>query len=377
MVLQVWGVSSGPYMQALEFCMAIGGMCGALLLEVITGSKNQSGTQSEICKIQHMKSKDELNITGNIDTSFYHTDQNNASMLESVFQNTSRKTDNETLPGISDKSHFEYLYLTIGIYLFLTALLLFVLSRRKPIVDNDNDAVSNSKQMQTDKNGKTNSKYLIMGIVACLLIFYFFYIGLHTTYTGLITTFSVTHLCWPRSHGNLLPAINWGTTAFSKFVCIFLSRWIGPARIMLCCISIIIGLLTLLSFIIDKGPYVLWIFVAIFGLIFAPIFPSTFTWLNNHVEVTGKLLAILHMSIGLGVVGFTTLTSWLFEHVHPLWFLYMLVIGSTVSAIALYMAVHFGNRLGERFTYQRNAPVNEDNGVVITLVDGHREDLTK
>ena len=398
MLLTIWGANSGSFMQAEELCMSVGGMCGILLLEALTGTPTATHGHNPRCwpnntahvnqshaglPVKHgyfvnkTKFTSKPNVTLlRIRDGFIHLNKHyNSSNSTLSFQRRSALNQNVSQSDVLHDSNFEYLYMILGIFLLLTALPFMVLSVKKYNVDVVTHIQPSPKESDNhESNNEKRTRILRAGIIACMLIFFFVYVGVHVTYTGLITTFSVTYLCWSRTNGNLLPSLNWGTTALSKFLSIFLARLIKPDRIMVFCISMVAGLFILLTFLVDEGPLVLWICSAACGLLFAPIFPSTFTWFNNHVELTGTLVGTVQISLAIGVILFTTSTSWLFENVHAMWFLYVTVIGSLASALTLYLAVILGSKHGGRFKNDISTPLHEDQMNDIPLVTRQSEE---
>ena len=342
MTLVLWGSEAPPYMQMQDFSFSIGGVVGILILEAFTGSKSEASyKKSEKCERIAIPEVNNTEKTYHNGTVLGYSNYTNSVPREALSNTTSSVT-------LDSKSNFEYVYVILCIYMLISAIPFLIYYLRNidllKLLD-----VKEDQDMKTTSEKQKDSR-LKYALLLCIFTLFFFFVGGNESFFGLMTTFAVNFLCWSRSQGNLIPSMTWAATATAQIFAIAFAKYFKPILIMV--FSMTLGSLTLLVLIlaIDQSNIVMWVCCAIYGIASAPIFPNGLSWMNTHISVSGKLMALVQIFGGLGAVAVPTLVGWLFDNVNGIWYLYVSFICALTCAIALYSGMVIGNKYGDRFS---------------------------
>ena len=200
------------------------------------------------------------------------------------------------------------------------------------------------------KISKDNVKYYKTLVVAMCAVFLFFYIGVEVTYGSFIFTFAVTYkeLCFSKSKAALLNAVYWGSFTFGRLVSIAIAMLKISTTVML--VSDLIGCMCaiLLITIIHISDVVIWIGTALLGVAIASIFPSMLLWVDEHLEVTGKVTAVLVNGAALGDMILTLTVGLLITNVNPNFFLSLSLVYCSAATL-VYIIVLVVSYLWRRY----------------------------
>ena len=334
MLLKIWGEDAAVYLQTQEFFFSIGGVTGILILEAFTKLKTGDSNDTQRCERR-----------GAVQT--------NSSLQMEATLNTHNLTGynvtynmNDTHVNIIDANDFEYVYLIISGFLLLSSVPFFIYYMRKIELTELEDISDGDKQEENIKDSlNIPTRGLKFVIIALVLVVYFFFVGANESFYGLMTTFTVGYLCWDRSLGNLIPSLTWGITGVMQLLSIAIAKFVKPARILICSVTLMICALLALVIAVDKSDLTMWIVAAVYAVGSAPVFPNTLSWFNHHIQVTGTLMAIVQIAVGLGAVLIPFLIGWLFENTSKVWYVYMVFISLVVCGMAFAALIPLGVRL--------------------------------
>ena len=328
-MLRLWNEKSGPYMQALHFSFALGTFVAPLLAEpFITHNATPDIPTSHYCNPPDDTVND-TNCTGINDTL------------------ASNCTDASDDSNFFSSIQFGWAYWISAFAMLLVAIPLIYFAactkRRHPqlqqITQKKNVFASNKRK--TSKDSVKHYKIFWILIVAMCAVFLFFYIGVEVTYGSFVFTFAVTYkeLCFSKSKAALLNAVYWGSFTFGRLVSIGIAMLKIPTTFML--VSDLIGCMcaVLLVTIIHTSAVVIWIGTALLGFAIASVFPSMLLWVDEHLEVTGKVTAVLVNGAALGDMVLTLTVGLLITNVNPNFFLYLSLVYCSAATLVYIIAL--------------------------------------
>ena len=188
-------------------------------------------------------------------------------------------------------------------------------------------------------------KYPAFVILFCFMLCY---IGSEHSYGSLLFTYAVKgKLQFDKGAAATLTAVFWGLFAFARLFSILLALLKVRASVMM---AMNVSGSTIAIFILLIFPHnhiAVWIASALLGASFASIYPTTMTWLSEHLPVSGKTTAVVVAGGNLGDILIPSGIAALVGNVNPDLFVYsisLLIFLSTVLIALLFMVT---------FIYQR------------------------
>lgn len=187
-----------------------------------------------------------------------------------------------------------------------------------------------------------------------LFCFMFSYVGSEVSYGSLVFTYAVKgKLQFNKQTAATLTAVFWGPFAFARLFSIILALLKVRASVMMTMnvSGSVIAILILI--VLPHNNIAIWITSCLLGASFASIFPTTMTWLSEHLPVSGKATAVVVAGGNLGDILIPSAIAALIGNVSPDSFVYSIftfVVLSTVL-VALLFAV--------TFIYQRRHKLQE------------------
>ena len=334
LLLRLWDQKSGPYMQALHFSFALGTFVAPLLAEpFIVQNAIPDIPTSHYCNPP--------------DDTVNDTTTNCTSLDDSLVSNcTDVSDDNDFFSSI----RFGWAYWISSLAMLLVAIPLIYFAaftkRRHPQLYQQIIAAQKENADATDerKMTKANIKYyktFKIFIVAMCTVFLFCYIGVEVTYGSYIFTFGVTYkeLCFSKSKAALLNSVYWGTFTFGRLAGIGIAMLKISTTFML--VSDFIGCMcaVLLITILRTSDVAIWIGSALLGLAVASVFPSMLLWVNERLEVTGKVTAVLVNGATLGDMVLPLTVGLLITNVNPELFLYLMLVYCSAATLVYITAM--------------------------------------
>lgn len=200
-------------------------------------------------------------------------------------------------------------YLIIGAMLLVNGFLfcgLYCYDRYKT----DLSVYEDSYQGQ-DRFGNPCKRYMIMSM---MFLFFLAYIGMETTFGGLLMTFTVNFMGWTKDKGAIVTAIFWGSLAAGRGFSIFIANCFRPTCMLAVDISLMLIGSVLLSFGISYYSSILWIGTLTLGFGMSSMFPTAVSWVDQHFKMTGKSTAVLVMGSAMGQMVVPVTTGYFYEY---------------------------------------------------------------
>ena len=266
-----------------------------------------------------------------------------------------------------------YSYLIIAIILLLVSMSFLVLwccERRSDRMSKGPESTKSDYVVRKDRVGFRIQMLLLLSA------FYFFYVGMEVTYGGLIVKFAMKYMGWTQQKGTYLNSCFWGSFAVGRLLAIFLARCISSFAMVTADLTLataaLVGLVAVLKndgvnvchynkFSGDKVCFeelILWFCTSMFGLGMASIFPAGISWAERYIQITGKAAAVFVVGSALGEMVMPLITGALFDAKTPMWMMYVLMGGATVSLLLYIVMQNLACSVGER--YEKLATVSED-----------------
>ena len=327
-MLRLWDEKSGPYMQALHFSYAVGTFVAPLLAEpfIIQDAIPDIPTSHYCNPPDDTVNDTTTNCTGIDDTL--------------VSNCTDVSDDSDFFSSIQ----FGWAYWISAFAMLLVAIPLIYFAactkRRHPqlyqqIIAAQKKNISAGDKRKISKDNVKHYKTFQISIVAMCAVFLFFGVGIEFTFGNFVFTFAVTYkkLCFSKSKAALLNSVYWGSYTFGRLIGIGIAMLKIPTTLML--MSDLIGCMcaVLLVTIIHTSDVVIWIGTALLGLAIASIFPSMLLWVDEHLEVTGKVTAVLVNGATLGDMILPLTVGLLITNVNPELFLYLMLVYCSAATL--------------------------------------------
>lgn len=215
----------------------------------------------------------------------------------------------DILEAVTNMSRVQMAYLIIGAMLLVNGFLfcgLYCYDRYKT----DLSIYEDSYQGQ-DRFGNPCKRYMIMSM---MFLFFLAYIGMETTFGGLLMTFTVNFMGWTKDKGAIVTAIFWGSLAAGRGFSIFIANCFRPTCMLAVDISLMLIGSVLLSFGISYYSSILWIGTLTLGFGMSSMFPTAVSWVDQHFKMTGKSTAILVMGSAMGQMVVPVTTGYFYEY---------------------------------------------------------------
>ena len=288
LLLNLYGKNSEAQMQGLHAMFGLGAFVSPLLLSPFLTTTNPDTMRNNLTN---------ANLTNASLTNM--TDKLNGTDLPSnITQN----------PHIADHSSLRYPY--------IISMLFFVI----PIVTFAGASFKDSglkQQRDAQRETSQNSEHRVYRGFTLVLLFLFLllYVGLEVAIGGLIFSFSFQHgILKSKSVAALLTSTFWGSFCVGRFLSIPLSVYVRAYRIL---VMDLLGCVIGSSILVFLAPSVhawLWVGTSIVGLSMAAVFPSTMSWAETFMHISGKTASILVVGASLGEMTIPFTIGTLMQH---------------------------------------------------------------
>ena len=177
---------------------------------------------------------------------------------------------------------------------------------------------------------------LKLSCLSILSVIMFMYNAVEDNFTGLLMTFSLSHLSWSKSRGTVATSLDWASFAFGRFIGIFLVRCIQTSTILTG--HLVILVLSFIAFLIasvTSQTFLIWVFIPLVGFSKSVILPSVFSWTEETIlPVTGKISSLYLVAGAAGSMVTPLLFGYLMEEKGSIWYIYLLLGMSVISFVA-------------------------------------------
>lgn len=265
-------------------------------------------------------------------TSVENTSNETASILPTTTKGHKPTETKDLLDTVIDKiknmSRIQIAYSIIALLLFISSTLFLVsycFTKRKP----DPDDIDNYREM---KMHEENNCVRMLTLVFSFF-FFFCYVGMETTFGGLIMTFAVESAKWTKSQGAIVTAIFWGSLAVGRGFAIFISNCCKPRTMLIIdLVFMMIGAL-ILAFGVQPVKILLWLGTIFLGIGLSSVFPTSVTWIEQYFKITGKSTAVFVTGSAMGQMVLPVATGYLYENYEKQYLMYI------VAALGVLMVV--------------------------------------
>ncbi|XP_071086107.1 sodium-dependent glucose transporter 1A-like [Haliotis cracherodii] len=345
-LLRLWGKDSRVFMQILHFCFALGGLIAPLVTEPFLAPKSaKPRITTDLANESHILE--------------YGYNSTNAYVQDLLGLNGT--SNNMTTASTEDVLKSEILFaFIITAVLFLSAAVPFFVEFFLRRVDKNRKP---EDDQEDDRQRIPLPVYVIT--VALIGAFFFCYCALEETFISFLAVFTVEGMGWTKPDGALVTSVFWGSFAAFRFLGIFFIKMLTPSSMIILCLVILsasLGAFLICSlFAVNIG---IWISSVGIGLATSIVFPTTFTWVEEHViKVTGKVTSVIMICAASAGMATPLLLGYLMEEVTYMWFSYLLFLQSVILLI-----IHIVQRLHAVFVlkkYHSAAEVESTNELAI------------
>ena len=224
----------------------------------------------------------------NLYTNTTNTPQNGTLDMKNFTSNSTHE------PGSIDHSSLQYPYI-ISMLFFVMPIITFIAAGFKDHSQNP----PRDKQWET-VSGSDQRAYKGFTL-ALLFVFLLLYVGLEVAIGGLIFSFSFKHgILTSKSHAAYLTSTFWGSFCVGRFLSIPLSVFVRAYRILVMDLLGCIMGASILVFLSTSVQTWLWIGTSLLGFSMAAVFPSTMSWAETFMHISGRTASVLVVGASLG-----------------------------------------------------------------------------
>lgn len=271
LLLRIWGQDHGPWLQALHLIWAVGSLLGPLFTEPFLSGRNAT---------QPMPN-----------TSYA---QSNSQVITPLTISTYSKTL-ETRIWIP--------YTIAGVFFVISAVAcssIYLTSKNKSL------RIIPTKNTTEDKKhfgSQINDAPLYRNTVVILMFFFvMLFCLLELTYPNYLTAYSVDYLNWSKSDGAFVTAAFWAAYSIGRVMNIFIIMKLSPTGLLIIgCVGIVIFSIPIPWFV-SSHQAVLWVCSIGIGVSLSPVFPTTITWTNDHLTMTGPIMSTFVAATTVGQI---------------------------------------------------------------------------
>lgn len=283
LLLNLYGKNSEGQMQGLHAMFGLGAFISPLLVSPFLTTVTPEDVHTNIT------SPNLTNTTGDV---------NGTDLPPNITHN----------PSVTDHSSLQYPYI-ISMLFFVIPIITFLGAGFK-------DSGLNQHRDTVRETGQNSEHRVYRGFTLVLLfLFLLLYVGLEVAIGGLIFSFSFKHgILKSKSLAALLTSTFWGSFCVGRFLSIPLSMYVRASRILVMdLMGCIIGS-SILVFVAPSAHEWLWVGTSIVGLCMAAVFPSTMSWAETFMHISGKTASILVVGASLGEMTIPFTIGTLMEH---------------------------------------------------------------
>ncbi|KAK3595385.1 hypothetical protein CHS0354_008815 [Potamilus streckersoni] len=323
-VSSLWREEGRPYMQALHFTFALGGVIAPMVTELFMTQKNFTQLQKKKPMIV-----EDLYFLPNEANKSYVNDTG-VSMTLGIMD-TFVVIPNATDPTL-DKSdtNIRYSFVVSGCLALLASIpfivMYFKYLRRLVLMD--------KPKPEIEENKLHGGQILALAVIA--LIFFCYY-SIVESFGGYIMMFCISELEFTKKLGSLATSVFWAAFGVGRFFGIFVIRCLSPNTMLISySVFVICSILGLTLACVYKVFFLIWIFVILFGFSTSVIFPTLFTFTEEKVQhVNGKISSLFLISSSVGMMIHPIFLGYMMEMYTPLWLLYVLTAESILCLFLL------------------------------------------
>ena len=185
---------------------------------------------------------------------------------------------------------------------YIISVLFFIIPMITFIMAGFRESCKNQQASKPWENISSTDQRAFRGFTLVLLfLFLLLYVGMEVAIGGLIFSFSFTHrILKSKSLAAYLTSTFWGSFCAGRFLSIPLAMYVRAYRILLMdLLGCVVGA-CLLVFFSSSVHALLWVGTSLLGFSMAAVFPSTMSWAETFMHISGKTASILVVGASLG-----------------------------------------------------------------------------
>ncbi|XP_076113650.1 sodium-dependent glucose transporter 1B-like [Mytilus galloprovincialis] len=323
MILEIWGKHNGPYMQAVHFMYAVGGIVSPLatapFLSIRVHDVNHTSKYTNI--------------------SNYHNLSENSSASFKSGKIDSQETHNSSV-------HFAFA-ITAAFALSCSFIFLYFLCRSTKQTNNNTDHSPN----RVTKNLPRSIRLMSLSLMCATFWFYLFF---EKAMVFFLPTFTLVHMEWTQLQGSYAATTYWAAFAIGRLSGIIITHRFKTDKVLATYISVLtlssFGLMITTLYQKDIG---VWIFVPMSGFCQSILFPLLLSWIEeDFFKVTGKIVSVIMFLGSIGTMVTPIILGYLIDIFTPMWFPYAEVIASVCMLILYFVLLLIRSKIV--FNHQEN-----------------------
>ncbi|CAH1799422.1 unnamed protein product, partial [Owenia fusiformis] len=338
LLIKTWSSNSGPYIQVLTLSYTIGNTLASLISRPFVSGVSKFNIKNNYSDIA------DISLTASEQFKKGNYTLGQQAPREYRSENEGNMTDiSLSEVGLSNlkESDIGFVYLIIGLLsaaIGLCFLILYILTKKtfSNCLNNGAVAIKGTRFKEIDEprntmNGTTYTpfaKCYKLQLMATLLLMYFLFTLMQMTGGGLVMTFAVEGLKWPKSHGTAIITAYWGAQIFSKLpsIVILASKILSANQMIIIDFTLLACSYTVMVIFVQKHYIVLWVTLLTAGLGLGNLYGLCLHWYQTYVmPVTGVVTGIVVVGSNLGFTTMPFFAGFLME-VHFMWFAYVQLI---------------------------------------------------
>lgn len=287
---------------------------------------------------------------------------------EPVFSNFTNGSDGVTVSSIHEnvtrpvvmqrvygESKAMYVYLIIGIYLFLSGIVYFVIFAltRKYVQDEneveDRKSKDRKKQSRKDseiRNPNQRKLWYVIPMTLMASVRFASYVGLELTFSGFLMTYAVKGLGWEKSDALVATTSYWGSFAASRILSTGVAMCISPTTYVIFDIVLMVIAYVGMVSLVHLHPMVIMICSAMAGIAQASFYGCSMSWFAKYMHVTERIGSAFTTGSWVGVALLPALAGYLIDYVSPNAFLFMCladaILLATVTLVSTVLGLKYG-----------------------------------
>ena len=343
-ILHLWGQKSTSLLLGMHVLYTIGGFTVPLLSGPFMTSRQDcpilnTSINSPCLQQNETAITVDLNISSTSESlsPAMLTPDNQTTALYSQFTLPDSTPSNFYETSLRCDSNIKYVYLIIGLYAGIVAVLNFITHWKIPVKLEIFKGSKRSDHLRKVSRTLTVLTYILF------IMFNFCFGGQEMTFSGLLFTYATEHVGLSTIEGSLLVSALFACYGIGRIGGMVVAKFISPRALLL--VDIVCGSVAafFLAYFTVKSPRALWVCTIVGGLALSTVFCSALIWAREFVPVGGKFTSMYVITYTTGMMTWPPLTGFLVRQRGPQWFPYINVL--LVMGCALFYSCLIGLRL--------------------------------
>ncbi|XP_060582325.1 sodium-dependent glucose transporter 1C-like isoform X2 [Ruditapes philippinarum] len=324
-VMSCWGKHGAPFMLALHFSFAIGGIISPLVTRNFLAPKLGQIENNNTAISHGWNMSNNFTTSGNLRNITGHDEKEQVIYAETKIQ---------------------WAFLITGVLTALSGILYIIL-----FCYGYEKVPTYTKTNENESGNQSSSKVKRVKLSKCQLILFLILLGFSVISStaveckalSFIMSFVLLQLNWSKSDGAFLISLMWTFYSIGRFSGIFVSKLVRTHKILITNMIVIIVSSVVLYFgSIYNISGIVWTMVPLMGAGISCCFPTFMVWTHENVlKITGKVGGYFQFCGSIGCFIDPLYIGALMENVSPLYFIYLQIIQSGFS-LSVFIVIVIG-----------------------------------